>query len=146
MIERLRQTYRHLRVGPDERLLERVPALARPILAAMSPSDRRHALVTYSTLRQSGADEELALAGLLHDMGKPRDARLWHRVAAVLAPQLASQLGRVAREYVAHAERGAELARGLGLSDRVIGVIARHHRAPADADDRRLQAAERSDV
>ena len=146
MIERLRQTYRHLRVGPDESIVACLPAVARPIIASMPSSDRRHALVTYATLRDAGADEELMLAGLLHDMGKPREARLWHRVAAALAPDIASRLGKVARQYVAHAERGADMARDLGLSDRVIGVIARHHRAPSDSDDRRLRAAERADA
>ena len=146
MIERLRQTYRHLRVAPQDDVLATVPALARPIVAAMSPSDRRHALVTYAALARAGADEELRLAGLIHDAGKPREARLWHRVAAVLAPPLATRLGRVGRDYVAHPTRGAELARRLGLSERVVRVIARHHDAPADADDRLLRAAEREDA
>ena len=146
MIERFRQTYRHLRVAPDEELLREAPALARPVLLAMSPSDRRHALVTYAALAAAGADDELRLAGLLHDMGKPREARLWHRVAAVLAPGVAARLGATGRAYVAHAARGAEMARALGLSARVARVIARHHDAPLDEDDRMLHAAERADA
>lgn len=147
MIGRLRQTYRHLRVAPDERMLARIPGVARPVVAAMSPSDRRHALVTYAGLLQHGADEELALAGLLHDAGKPRAARLWHRVAAALAPGLARRVGpAVLRDYVDHPARGAALARDLGLSERVAQVIARHHERPGDADGRLLRDAERDDA
>jgi putative nucleotidyltransferase with HDIG domain len=146
VIHRLRQTYRHLRVGPDDALLPGVPAVARPIVAAMSASDRRHALVTYRALRAAGADDELALAGLLHDMGKPRGARLWHRVAAALSPSLASMLGVTGRDYARHAARGADMARELGLSRRVVDVIERHHARPRDDDDRRLHDAERADA
>lgn len=146
MIERLRQTYRHLRVAPDEAHLPLVPALARPVLEAMSPSDRRHAFVTYAALRRAGADDELCLAGLLHDMGKPREARLWHRVAAVLSPDLTARLGSTGRAYVAHAERGAAMARSLGLPARVVRIIARHHDRPRDDDARRLADAERLDA
>ena len=146
VLERLRQTYRHLRVSAPDRVPPEVPSFARSIVDAMSPSDRRHALVTYAALRDAGADEELALAGLLHDMGKPRDALLVHRVAAVLSPRLAARLGRTARDYVAHPERGAARARELGLSDRVVRVIARHHRAPSNDDERRLRDAERVDA
>jgi putative nucleotidyltransferase with HDIG domain len=146
MIERLRQTYRHLRVLPDDALLARVPSAAREVVAAMAPSDRRHALVTYAALERAGADEELRLAGLLHDMGKPSDARLWHRVAAVLAPGVARRLGRTARDYVEHARRGAEKARAMRLSERVVRIIATHHETPLDADAQLLHAAERADA
>jgi putative nucleotidyltransferase with HDIG domain len=146
VIERLRQTYRHLRVTPDDDLVAELPSVARPIVMAMSPSDRRHALVTYGALRASGADDELALAGLLHDMGKPPGALLVHRVAAALSPWLAEQLGRIGREYAHHAARGADMARELGLSPRIVTVIARHHERPRDADDRMLRAAERADA
>jgi putative nucleotidyltransferase with HDIG domain len=146
VIERLRQTYRHLRVGPDDEIVRALPAAARAHVAAMSPSDRRHALVTYRALREAGADDELALAGLLHDMGKPAEARLWHRVAAAISPPIAARLGRVGREYARHARRGAEMARAQGLSDRVIRLIERHHEAPGDGDERMLRAAERADA
>ena len=144
MIERLRQTYRHLRVGPDH--VAEIPLVSRSIVESMSPSDRRHALVTYAALRDAGADEELCLAGLLHDMGKPREARLWHRVAAALSPSLTVRLGTLARAYVAHPERGAEMARELRLSDRIVRVIGRHHQPPVDEDDRVLRNAERADA
>ena len=147
MIERLRQTYRHLRVAPDGVLAATLPPLARRVVDEMSTSDRRHALVTFAALRDMGADEELRLAGALHDMGKPREARLWHRVAAVLSPSLSRRLGpAVLRAYVDHAGRGAAMARELDLSPRVVRVIERHHLTPSDEDERRLHEAERVDA
>ena len=133
-----------MRVAPDEAALGSLPANARDVVARMSRPDRRHALATYAALRAAGADEELCLVGLLHDMGKPRQTRLWHRVAAVLVPHLARRLGtRTLREYLDHAARGAERARALGLSARAVALIARHHEPPADDDGRRLLAADR---
>ncbi len=147
MIERLRQTYRHVRVAPDDARLGELPPSAREIVARMSPSDRGHALSTYAALRAAGADEELCLVGLLHDMGKPREPRLWHRVAAVLVPALARRVGpRILREYVDHAARGAEMARVLGLSARAVWLIARHHESPADDAERLLLRADRHDA
>lgn len=144
MLERLRQTYRHVRVPPDDALLEDLPPNARQLVTRMSHPERRHALATYTRLRAAGADEELRLTGLLHDMGKPHGTRLWHRVVAVLLPGLATRVGsRTLRDYVRHAERGAEMARALGMGDRAVELIARHHRAPADEDGHALLRADR---
>ncbi len=113
----------------------------------MSAPDRRHALTTYAVLRDAVADDELCLVGLLHDMGKPRGAWLWHRVVAVLAPALARRVGtRTLREYVDHPARGAEMARVLGLSARAIRLIARHHTPGADDEERLLLEADRNDA
>ncbi len=111
----------------------------------MSAPDRRHALATYDVLRAAGADPELCLVGLLHDMGKPRDARLWHRVVAVLAPGLARRGGPTLRAYAEHSARGAALARTRGLSERAVRLIARHHERPVDPDERMLLNADRHD-
>ncbi len=123
-------------------------------LVAPSGADARHAERTAALLRAAGADEEIVLAGLLHDCGKPVDARLWHRVAATLledwaerwAPRVRARLakgeGTFAR-YLDHAARGAALARSEGRSARVVRLIARHHEPPADEDERRLAEADR---
>ena len=113
---------------------------------AVAHGDERHAERTADILRALGADEELMLAGMLHDRAKPADTRLWHRVAGVLLQSFApAARRRYARgdgtfaRYLDHARRGADLARTEGRSDRVVRLIARHHE-PARGDDERLLA------
>lgn len=116
------------------------------VVAAGAAADARHAERTAEILRRLGADEELVTAGLLHDVAKPADTRLWHRIAGVLlgrfAPgvrrSLASGDSTFAR-YLDHARLGGEEARRRGASDRVVSLIAGHHAAP-DSDDARLLA------
>jgi putative nucleotidyltransferase with HDIG domain len=103
-------------------------------------ADDRHANETARILRQLGADEELVVAGLLHDAAKPANTLLWHRVAGVLLEftprvraRLASGDSTFAR-YLDHARRGAELARDDGASERVVRLIERHHRRPTTED------------
>ena len=129
MIDRVVQTWRYL---------------------AVARGDERHAERTASILRSLGADEELILAGTLHDRAKPPDTRLWHRIAGVLletfTPVLRRRLARgdgTFARYLDHARRGAELARAEGRSDRVVRLIARHHERPRDDDERRLARADR---
>ncbi len=66
--------------------------------ALRSGGDERHAERTAEALRDMGADDDLIAAGLLHDIAKPRETRLWHRVAGVLlersAPRLRRRLAR----------------------------------------------------
>jgi putative nucleotidyltransferase with HDIG domain len=130
------------------RVRHRVEQTMRYALSA--GADERHALRTGDALRRMGADEELIQAGLLHDIAKPRETRLWHRIAAVLlaavAPRVRERLaqgdGAFAR-YLDHARRGAEDARRRGASERVVRLIAHHHDAPASEDERMLHAADR---
>jgi putative nucleotidyltransferase with HDIG domain len=113
-------------------------------------ADRRHAERTAEVLRALGADEELVSAGLLHDVAKPANTHLWHRVAAVLlerfAPRVRIRLshgeGTFAR-YLDHARRGAAEARRRGASQRVVRLIERHHAAPLTEDERLLHRADR---
>ena len=129
MIDRVVQTWRYLAVGRG---------------------DERHAERTADILRSLGADDELVLAGVLHDRAKPHDTRLWHRVAGVLLQNFAPGVrrryargdGRFAL-YLDHARRGAELARTAGRSERVVRLIARHHEPPRDDDERLLARADR---
>jgi putative nucleotidyltransferase with HDIG domain len=118
--------------------------------ALSAGADERHAQRTAEELRRLGGDEELIVAGLLHDIAKPRETRLWHRIAAVLldavAPRARRRLaqgdGTFAR-YLDHARRGAEEARGRGASERVVRLIARHHDRPVSEDERLLHRADR---
>jgi putative nucleotidyltransferase with HDIG domain len=112
--------------------------------------DARHAERTAAVLRELGADEELILAGLLHDRGKPGDTRLWHRIAGVLLARLVPRVrGRLSRgestfaRYLDHARRGAAQARIEGRSERVVRLIARHHEPPRDEDEHLLARADR---
>ena len=116
---------------------------------AVARGDERHAERTADLLRARGADDELVLAGLLHDRAKPADTHVWHRVAGVLldaAPALKARLGRGSGTfalYLDHARRGAALARAEGRSPRVVRLIERHHERPGDDDQRALAAADR---
>jgi putative nucleotidyltransferase with HDIG domain len=129
MLHRVQQTVRYL--GP-------------------AGADDRHANETARILRRLGADEELVVAGLLHDAAKPAHTLLWHRVAGVLLEALAPRVrARLASgdstfaRYLDHPRRGAELARDEGASERVVRLIARHHHRPASDDERLLARADR---
>jgi hypothetical protein len=116
---------------------------------AVAEGDARHAERTADILRARGADAELVLAGQLHDRAKPKDTRLWHRIAAVLLesvvpalrPRLARGSGTFAL-YLDHARRGAALARAEGRSARVVRLIERHHERPREDDERLLALAD----
>ena len=117
---------------------------------AAQEGDARHAERTAARLRELGADEELILAGLLHDRGKPAATRLWHRIGGVLLARLVPSLRRRLASgdstfawYLDHARRGAVQAETEGRSPRVVRLIARHHDAPRDADERLLARADR---
>jgi putative nucleotidyltransferase with HDIG domain len=127
---------------------DRVQQTIRFVVA--DQGDARHAERTADLLRELGADEELILAGLLHDRGKPTGTKMWHRVAGVLlarfAPGLREQLARGESTfalYLDHARRGAAQAQLEGRSARVVSLIARHHDAPHSADERLLARADR---
>jgi putative nucleotidyltransferase with HDIG domain len=127
---------------------ERVQQTVRFVVA--QEGDTRHAERTAELLRELGADEELILAGLLHDRGKPAQTRLWHRIAGVLlvrvAPRVRDRLARgesTFARYLDHARRGAAQAEIEGRPARVVRLIARHHDAPRDADERLLARADR---
>lgn len=127
---------------------ERVQQTVRFVVAR--EGDTRHAERTAAVLRELGADDELILAGLLHDRGKPSRTKLWHRIAGVLlgrfAPAVRERLARgdsTFAIYLDHARRGAAQAQIEGRSPRVVRLIARHHESPTDADERLLARADR---
>ena len=116
------------------------------VVAAGATADARHAERTAEILRRLGADEELVTAGLFHDIAKPPNTRLWHRVAGVLLARIAPRVRRELAQgdttfarYLDHARIGAEEARRQGASDRVVFLIAGHH-SPPRSDDARLLA------
>jgi putative nucleotidyltransferase with HDIG domain len=119
------------------------------VVAAGAAADARHAERTAAILRAIGADEELVMAGLLHDIAKPPGTRLWHRVAGVVlgrvAPRVRRRLARGSStfaRYLDHARLGADEARRQGASDRVVFLIAGHHSRPRSDDERLLARAD----
>lgn len=110
---------------------------------SMHVADRRHGIDVVGTLRYTGeTDDQLLMAGLLHDAGKGRTG-VWPRVAWSLGQaygpwiwRLAAVLpgmGRSLERLRVHAERSAELAAAAGCTVRTVELI-RHQDAPVDRD------------
>lgn len=143
------------RVEPGERaaLDAWTTPAQRALFDAMPRADRRHALDVVAGLRARGMDDpDILVAGLLHDAGKGRSIRLWHRVAWSLGelsgPWVWGMAARLPGGAAAmarlrdHAERSAELAAWAGCGPRTVALI----RGPALAGDaeaaRALHAAD----
>jgi hypothetical protein len=110
---------------------------------SMHVADRRHGLDVVETLRAEGRlDDELLLAGLLHDAGKG-ETGLWPRVAYSLGQEYGAWIWRLTgilpgyRDALArlrdHADSSARLAAAAGCSPRTVELI-RHQDAPRDGD------------
>jgi predicted HD phosphohydrolase len=106
------------------------------LFEAMPRADQRHGFDVATALRRAGygADGELIVAGLLHDAGKGRSVRLWHRVAWSLGERYGSWIVRVAARVPGgrpiferleqHASRSAQLAHDAGATPRTVALIA----------------------
>lgn len=153
---KVRQFRSHVRarVRPDERtgLADWLTPAQLALFDSMHVADRRHGLDVVATLRGEGVDDQdLLVAGLLHDAGKGQTGA-WPRVAYSLGQAYASWVWRLARlvpggrapleRLAAHAETSAELAEAAGCSPRTVGLI-RHQDAPVDPEaGRALQLAD----
>jgi hypothetical protein len=113
----------------------------------MHVADQRHGLDVVATLRSEGVVEnDLLLAGLLHDAGKGHTG-LWPRVAYSLGQAYGPRVWRISgllpgfrpalRRLQEHAEVSARLAAEAGCSVRTVELI-RHQDAPVDPIDGRL--------
>jgi putative nucleotidyltransferase with HDIG domain len=100
-------------------------AMTMDTLARLMPDDRRP------------SDEEIYLAGLLHDIGFLVLDYIDARLSDQLHARLAAEPGRPVEEIEAemlemnHSELGAELGRRWDLPERIIAVM-RYHHAPND--------------
>lgn len=109
----------------------------------MHRADQRHGLDVVAALRAAGHGQpELLLAGLLHDCGKGRRVRIWHRVGWSLAERYGARVERSLTRLPGfrgafetmrtHAERSAQLAREAGASAATAELI-RNQAEPIDA-------------
>jgi hypothetical protein len=154
---KVRQFRSHVRahVEPDERsaLIDWLTPAQMALFDSMHVADRRHGLDVVGTLRAGGmTDDEVLLAGLLHDAGKGATTGVLPRVAFSLGQAYGSWVWRVAgvvpawgaalRRLHDHAESSAILAAGAGCSPRTVDLI-RHQEAPMDpVAGRALQLAD----
>lgn len=113
-----------------------LPTAAAALFASMPVADRRHGLDVADRLVVTGVDDpDVLAAALLHDAGKGRRVRLWHRVAGVLLEALSPRaLERLASRnpsswrfpfhlYLHHAAISAELVTAAGCAPRVGAFI-----------------------
>jgi hypothetical protein len=142
------------RVGPDERaaLVAWLSPAQLALFDSMHIADRRHGIDVVATLRHDGVmEQEVLLAGLLHDAGKG-DTGVWPRVAYALGQMYGPWIWRVAGilpgwtvalgRLAEHAETSAALAAAAGCSARTVELI-RHQDAPIDpVAGRALQLAD----
>jgi hypothetical protein len=139
------RAHRRARVDASERagLGDWLTPTQLALFDGMHVADRRHGLDVVATLREEGQlDEELLLAGLLHDAGKG-DTGLWPRVAYSLGQEYGTWIWRLAGALPGfrgaltrlrdHAEGSARLAAAAGCSPRTVELI-RHQDAPRDGD------------
>jgi hypothetical protein len=153
---KVRQFRSHVRarVGPEERagLAGWLTPAQLALFDSMHVADRRHGLDVVATLRRDGtADDDLLVAGLLHDAGKGNTG-VWPRVAHALGQSYGTWVWAVARlvprwpsaldRLRDHAETSARLAGDAGCSARTVALI-QHQDAPVDPDaGRALQLAD----
>lgn len=142
---KVRQFVRHVRarvsVGERAAVATWLTSDQLALFDSMHVADRRHGLDVVATLRSDAVtDDEVLLAGLLHDAGKghtsvvPRIVYalgqaygrwIW-TVASVVPP-----MGRAIRRLRDHADTSADLAARNGCSPRTVDLI-RHQDAPTD--------------
>jgi hypothetical protein len=148
---RARQFRSHVRarVASAERagLVDWLTPAQLALFDGMHVADRRHGLDVVATLRGEGVqDDEVLLAGLLHDAGKGHTG-VWPRVAYALGQEYGTWIWRVAgvmpsmgaslERLRLHAERSADLAAAAGCAPRTVELI-RHQDAPIDPEAGRL--------
>lgn len=153
---KVRQFRSHVRarVRPDERagLADWLTPQRLALFDSMHVADRRHGLDVVATLRRDGVvDDDLLVAGLLHDAGKGQTG-VWPRVAYALGQAYGPWVWRLAKlvpglrtpleRLTVHAEKSARLAEAAGCSPRTVELI-RHQDAPVDPEaGRALQLAD----
>jgi hypothetical protein len=162
---RILQGLRHLTDRETPSIDATIRELLNPaqwaLVSRLSPADRAHLLRVHQELvRQGVTDQDLLLAGLLHDIGKADDygrVTVFHRTLNVLfgriAPQVRRQLVNRERNWITHgmyltlehSRLGGDLARSAGASERTCWLIA-HHDDGTISDDADLKLLQEIDA
>ena len=152
-------SYLGANVGQAERaeLATLLPPAQLALFLGMPRADQRHGLDVATALRRAGYgdDRELIVAGILHDVGKGRSVRLWHRVAWSLGQRhgrwlvAAASVVPGARQVFVRLERhprtSAELVRSVGAPARTVALIAQQA-DPRDPAARALHLADEGEL
>ncbi len=136
-LTKVRQTRRHLTARVPARERAAVAAWLTPaqlaVFDGMHVADRRHGLDVVAALRSAGeTDDEVLLAGLLHDAGKGDTGMLprvlhalgqagigWPELAFGWLPGMHAAMARLR----GHAEASAKLAEAASCSPRTVELI-----------------------
>jgi hypothetical protein len=138
------RAYVRARVSPAERTALAIwlsPAQLA-VFDAMPVADRRHGLDVVARLRADAVTEQdVLVAGLLHDAGKGPGVGLWPRVASSLGEAWGPWVVHLARRLPGfgpaldrirdHAELSAGIAAAAGCSERTVELI-RYQSEPRD--------------
>ena len=157
MYHRVRQAATVLLGRRDDELpaaLGATPRTAR-LFAALDPHDRRHLVDVHRACIAEGLSADIAMAGLLHDIGKAslsgRRVNLLDRSLRVILTRFSPRfLRRWSREpspswrvglHLAeeHARLGASRIAALGWSDSVVGAVREHESTLAAGELATLQ-------
>jgi len=157
-VYRLWQFWQALTARPPAEAPIELKSGLRELYCAMPRADRAHALRTLRALSAAlpgPLPQELAVAALLHDVGKSGQCIfLWHRVLYVVLGRFApGWLDRAAGGLAAlrdHAELGARRVAAAGGGVGSVELIRHHHVRPAqlpwpEADRARLAALQAAD-
>lgn len=159
---RMRQGLRAL-LGLRSSLSQSLPARYRTALPIrvvekwdrLAPYDRRHLLAVASNLRSDGHADEVVLAGLLHDIGKPDRLSVATRATAVVIERIGKDARsrtieisfpvpwfRQLQATLRHATAGADLLSRHDVSPQVVWLVRHHDSDLSHPDLQALRAAD----
>jgi len=135
---------------------------------AMNLPDQRHVLnVAYTAFELAKEQKDIDIdilikCALLHDVGKIKgDVSTIDKIITVIghtvSPRWAKEWGRLGRGsklrnirhafyiYFHHAKRSARMLQTIGTQQKIIDIVAKHHKTPADHDPLELVLLRKAD-